>query len=211
VAVRHLVLLLLPACGEKVGMRGLSASRNRAVRAPHPATLSPQRAGRGRSAAALLPAGRAKGGRDARAPSACIPAERTHPPASACIIANQRLAPASHEPAAPSRSRAAIPPGPSDRNTAIPCYSLHGRSKSRVPTGSRARLGAGIAGRTGVGRRRDGPSKFRVPCLFPCNSGNRELPPVSSAPSHSSPARPRSARTCRRPARARRLRRRPVL
>jgi hypothetical protein len=36
VAVGH---LLLPACGEKVGMRGLSASRNRAERAPHPDPL----------------------------------------------------------------------------------------------------------------------------------------------------------------------------
>jgi hypothetical protein len=39
VADGHAALLLLPACGEKVGIRGLSASRYREERAPHPDPL----------------------------------------------------------------------------------------------------------------------------------------------------------------------------
>ena len=42
--IRPGVLLLLPACGEKVGMSGLSASWNRAERAPHPNSRRPQSA-----------------------------------------------------------------------------------------------------------------------------------------------------------------------
>src|SRR5256885_17023741 len=48
VAAGHSVLLLLPACGEKVGMRGLSASLNRAERAPHPDPLPAKSGARGK-------------------------------------------------------------------------------------------------------------------------------------------------------------------